>query len=78
MKSFTDSLNFIDKMMLYNVEKVTSMDGLESMCVFILDDYIKKSDEELVAIMSLLSQINLIINNFFYLMTIVLLIIIMI
>ena len=31
MKSFTDCLNFFDIMILYNVEKVDSMDGLESM-----------------------------------------------
>ena len=74
MKSFTDCLNFIDNMLLYNVEKVDSMDGLESMHDFILDESFKKSDEELVAIMSVLSQINLIINRFFYLMTFVLLI----
>ena len=42
MKSFTDCLNFIDNMILYNVEKVDSMDGLESMRDFSLDDYIKK------------------------------------
>ena len=43
MKSFTDCLNFIDNMIFYNVEKVDSMDGLESMRDFILDDYIKKA-----------------------------------
>ena len=64
MKSFTDCLHFIDNMILYKVEKVDSMDGLESMRDFTLDDYIKKSDEELVA-MSILSQINLIINRFY-------------
>ena len=52
-------------MILYNVEKVDSMDGLESMRAFVLDDYIKKSGEELVAIMTILSQINLIINRFY-------------
>ena len=65
MKSFTDCLHFIDNMILYNVEKVDSMDELESMRVFISDDCIKKSDEKLVVIMSILSQINLIINRFF-------------
>ena len=64
MKSFTDCLNFIDNMILYNVVKVDSMNGLESMRDFILDDYIK-NDEELVAIMSILSQINLVINRFY-------------
>ena len=43
MKSFTDCLNFIDNMTLYNVEKVDSMGGLESMRDFILDDYMKKA-----------------------------------
>ena len=52
-------------MIIFNVDKVDSMDGLESMRDFVLDDYIKKSDEELVAIMSILSQINLIINRFY-------------
>ena len=60
MKSFTDCLNFIDNMILYNVEKVDCMDGLEGMRDFVLDDYIKKSDEELVAIISMLTLINLI------------------
>ena len=41
------------------------MVGLESMLDFILDDYIKKSDEELVASMSILSQINLIKNRLY-------------
>ena len=27
MKSFTDCLHFIDNMILYNIEKVDSMDG---------------------------------------------------
>ena len=45
MKSFTDCLNFFDNMILHKVEKVDSMDGLESMRDFILDDYIKKSNE---------------------------------
>ena len=44
------------------MEKVDSMEGLESMRDFFLDDHIKKSDEELVAIMSITSQINIIIN----------------
>ena len=65
MKSVADCSNFIDNMILYNVEKVDSMDGLESMRYFVLDGYIKKSGEELAAIISILSQINLIINRFY-------------
>ena len=41
MKSFTDCLNFIDNMKLYNVEKVDSMDGLESNRDFILKKAMK-------------------------------------
>ena len=40
MKSFTDCLNIFDKLILYNVEKVDSTDGLESMRDYISDDYI--------------------------------------
>ena len=47
------------------MEKVDSMNGLESMRDFILDDYFKKPDEELAAIKSILSQINLIIKRFY-------------
>ena len=34
MKSFIDCLNFFDDMILYNVEKVDSVDGLEGMREF--------------------------------------------
>ena len=40
MKSFTDCLNFFDNLIFYNVEKVDSLEGLESMRDIILDDYI--------------------------------------
>ena len=65
MKSVADCLDFIDNMILNNVKKIDSIESLESMRDYFLDDYIEKSDEELVAIMSILSQINLIINGFF-------------
>ena len=39
MKSFTDCLDFIDNMILYNVEKVESVEWLESMRDFVLDEY---------------------------------------
>ena len=64
MKSVADCLDFIDNMILYDIEKIDSMESLESMRDYFLDDYIKRSIKELVAIMSLLSQINLIINRF--------------
>ena len=41
------------------------MESLESMRDYFLDDYFKRSDKELVAIMSILSQINLTLNRFY-------------
>ena len=64
-KSVADYLDFIDNMVLYNMEKVDSMKCLENMRVYFLDDYIKRNDEELVAIKRILSQINLITNRFY-------------
>ena len=65
MKSVVGCLDFIDNMILYNIEKIDSMESLESMREYFLDDYIRRSDKEQVAIMSILSQINLIINRFY-------------
>ena len=52
-------------MILYNKERIDSMASLESMRDYFSDDYIKRSDKELFAIMSILSQINLILDRFF-------------
>ena len=64
MKSVADCLDFIDNMILYSIEKIDSMENLESVRDYFLIDYIKRSDKELVAILSILSQTNLIINRF--------------
>ena len=42
MKSVADCLDFIDSMVLYNIEKIDSMESLESMRDYFLDDYIEK------------------------------------
>ena len=65
MKSVADCLDFIDNMILNSIEKIDSMESLENMRHYFLNDYFEKSDEELIAIMSKLSQINLIINRFY-------------
>ena len=65
MKSVADCLGFIDNMILINIEKSDSIESSESMRDYFLDDYFEKSDEELVAIMSVLSQINLIKHRFY-------------
>ena len=65
LQSFAGCLDFIDNMILYYKEKIDSMKSLESMRDYSLDDYFKRSNKELVAIMSILSQIILIINRFY-------------
>ena len=65
MKTVADCLDVIDNMILHNIEKKDSMGSLESMRDYFLDDYNKRSDKELVAIMSIVAQINLIINRFY-------------
>ena len=65
MKSVADCVNFIDNLVLYNIKKLDSMESLESMRDYFLDDYFKRSDKDVVAIMSILSQINLLITRFY-------------
>ena len=64
-KSVADYLDFIDNIIIYNIEKIDIMECLENMRDYFLDDYIKRSDEELVVIKSILSLINLITNRFY-------------
>ena len=65
MKSVADCLDFIDNMVMYNIEKIDSMECLETMRDYFSDDFFKKSDEELVVKKSILSQVNPTINRFF-------------
>ena len=44
-ESITDCLNFIDIMIIYDIEKIDSMQYLENMRDYFLDNYIKKRDE---------------------------------
>ena len=67
IETITDCLNLFDNMILYNIENIDSTECLENMRGYFFDDYFKRSDEELVVIKSILSQINLI-TNIFYLL----------
>ena len=55
IKSIADCLDFIDDIILNNKEKIDSIEGFEKMREYFLNGYIEKSDEELVAIKSILS-----------------------
>ena len=65
IKSVAECLDFFDNMITNNIEKIDSMECLEKMRQYFLNEYIKKSEAELVVIKSILSQINLIINRFY-------------
>ena len=65
MKLVADALDFIDNMVIDSIEKIDSMECLENMRDYFLNDYIKKSDEELVVMKSILSQINITKKRFY-------------
>ena len=65
VKSFVDCLNFIDNMILYNIEKCDSMSDLEKIRDYILDDFNNKNEEEMVPLSTILHQINLILDRFY-------------
>ena len=46
IKPVSGCLNFIDNMILYNIEKRDIMVNLEIVLKYILDDYINKSEKE--------------------------------
>ena len=51
MESLSDWLNFIDSMILYNIEKRDSMKNLDDVRNYFLDRYNDKNNEELVAML---------------------------
>ena len=64
LKTDSNCLNFIDSMILYNIEKRDSIEEIDNVRDYFLDCYNEKSKEELQAILPLLYQINLIIELF--------------
>ena len=65
MKSVSDCLNFIDSMIICNIEKHASVGNLEALRDYMIGMYNEKYFEEMVASVSILSQINLIIDRFY-------------
>ena len=65
MKSVSDCLNFIDSMIICNIEKHEGIGNLEDIRAYMIGMYEEKIIEEMVALLSILSQKNLIIERFY-------------
>ena len=60
MKSVSDCLNFSDSMILCNIEKQVGIGNLEDLRDYMIRMYNDEYIEEMVTMLSILSQINLI------------------
>ena len=65
MKSVSDCLNFIDRLIICNVEKHAGIGNLEDVRAYMIGMYNEKYIEEMVALLSILSQKNLIRERFY-------------
>ena len=65
MKSVIDCLNFIESMIICNIEKHAGIGNLEDIRAYMIGMYNEKYIEEMVGLLSILSQINLIIESFY-------------
>ena len=64
-KSVCDCLNFIDSTILCGIEKLVGIGNLKDMRNSILEKYNDKYMEGMVSMSAIISQINLIIGNFY-------------
>ena len=64
MKSVSECLKFIDSMILCSIEKHGGIGYLEDLRNYMIGMYNDKYIEEMVAILAILSQINLILERF--------------
>ena len=64
MKSVCDCFNFIDSMILGNMEKNAGVEHLKDIHDFMITIYNDKYIEDMVSILGVFSQINLIIERF--------------
>ena len=65
MSSVTDCLNFIDRMIVCNIEKHAGIGKSGNIRAYMIGMYNDKNIEEVVALLSILSQTNLIIKILF-------------
>ena len=65
INSISDCLTFIDSMILCNIEKHVGIGNLEDLRNYMIGMYNDKYLEDMVTMLSTLSQINLIIDRFY-------------
>ena len=65
MNSVSDCLNFFDSMIFCSIEKHGGVENLEHLRNYMLERYEAKYIEEIVSLLSILSQINLIKEKFY-------------
>ena len=64
MKSVSDCLNFFDNMIRCNIEKHAGIGNLEGLRDYMIGMYNDEYIEEMVSMLSIISQIDLIIDRF--------------
>ena len=65
MKPVCDCLNFIDSMILCDIEKHAGIGNLEDMREYLITIYNDKYIEDMVSMLGVFSQINLMIDRFY-------------
>ena len=65
MKTISDSLNLFDCIMTSNIEKNIGIEKLENVCCYVIQTTNKKSFENNMIMLDILSEINLIIEKFY-------------
>ena len=65
MKSVCDCLNFIDSMILCDIEKHAGFENLEDIRNYMITVYNDKYIEDMVSMLEVFSHINLIIDRFY-------------
>ena len=65
MKSVSDCLNFVDSMILGDIEKTCGIGNLEDVRDYMIGMYNNTYIEEMECMLSILSQINLILERFY-------------
>ena len=66
MKSVADCLSFIDTVILSDIGKYACIGNLQDVRDYVSSDYKNKYIEHMVAMNNIISQINIIIDKFYY------------
>ena len=65
-KSVADCLNFFDTVILSDIGKYACIGKLEAVRDYVLSEYKKKYIEDMVAVKKIISQINNLIDKFYF------------